>query len=67
MAGTGIIASGRSGVGKFIVGLGAGMGIVGLIIMLVTGGISGVLADRIFSIGPGFVGVLLTIIARLKI
>lgn len=67
LAGTGVIASGHSLTGKLIVGLGAGMGIIGLIIMLVTGAISGTLADRILSIGPGFIGVLLTIIARLKL
>lgn len=67
LAGTGIIASGHSGIGKLIIGLGAGMGIIGLIIMLVTGAISGTLTDRIFSIGPGFIGVLLTIFARLKL
>lgn len=67
LAGTGVIASGHSWVGKFIIGLGAGMGIIGLIIILVTGSLSGNPANRIFSIGPGFVGVLLTIFARLKL
>lgn len=67
LAGTGVIASGHSWAGKFIVGLGAGMGIIGLIVVLVIGVLSGTLADRILSTGPGFVGVLLTIIARLKL
>jgi len=67
LVGTGVIASGHSLVGKIVIALGAGMGIIGLIIMLVTGAISGTLMDRLFSIGPGFVGVLLTIIARLKL
>lgn len=67
LVGTGMIASGHSLVGKIVVALGAGMGVIGLIIMLVTGAISGTLMDRLFSIGPGFVGVLLTIIARLKL
>ncbi len=66
LAGVGVVASGHSLAGKIIVGLGAGMGIIGLIIMLVTGAISGTLTQRIFSIGPGFIGVLLTIFARLK-
>ena len=67
LAGTGIIASGYSWVGKFIVSLGAGMGILGLLVLLVTGIFSGGLVDQIFPIGPGFIGVLLTISARLKL
>ncbi|MFW6386065.1 MAG: hypothetical protein ACOCZP_02820 [Candidatus Hadarchaeota archaeon] len=61
-----MIASGHSLIGNIIVSLGAGMGIIGLVVMLVIGAISGTLMDRLFSIGPGFIGVLLTIFARLK-
>lgn len=67
LVGTGVIASGHNIIGKIIVGLGAGMGIIGLIIMLVTGAISGTLLERISSLGIGFIGVLITITARLKL
>ena len=67
IVGTGLIAKGYNWIGKFVVGLGAGMGIVGLLILVANGIISGNLLGRIFPVGPGFAGVLLTILSRLKL
>lgn len=59
--------------GKWIIGLGAGMGLIGLIIFIVTGIISGSIAGTVLSIiiglllGPmsyGIIGVFTTIFAR---
>ena len=57
----------RVKVGKLFITLGAGMGIIGLIIFLVLALFSTDPADSIFgAIGFGFVGLILTIIARAK-
>jgi MFS family permease len=62
--------------GKFLIGLGAGMGLIGLIIFMVTGFIAGSLVNNLvrvvidfFSLRGsfGFVGIILTIISRLKL
>lgn len=74
--GTIIVVIGQYGVGKFIIGLGAGMGLIGLIIYIITGIIGGTLANQLMAIilnlislsgGFGFVGVLLTILGRAKL
>jgi len=60
--------------GKFIIGIGAGMGLIGLIIFLIISLINGVIVNEILGIvfgiingSYGFLGVLLTIIARMKL
>lgn len=59
--------------GKFIIGLGAGMGLIGLIIFIVTGIIAGTITGTVTGIiiglllGPasyGIIGVFMTIFAR---
>jgi len=69
-----IVALGSYGIGKFIIGLGAGMGLIGLIIYLITSFIAGsMIADviglllQILNGSYGFLGVILTIIARRKL
>ena len=61
------------GVGKWIIGLGAGMGLIGFITFIVTGIIAGTLTGTIIEIiiglllGPasyGIIGVFITIFAR---
>jgi len=57
----------RVGLGKFIVGLGAGMGFVGFILLLAGHFLSGTLAVTWFLAilqTPGFLGVILSILAR---
>ncbi len=70
-----IVALGSYGAGKFIIGLGAGMGLISLIIFLVTGIIEGALIGFFTELivcliglngGFGFTGVLLTILSRRK-
>ena len=60
--------------GKFIIGLGAGMGLISLIIFLITSILSGALINDIAGLvvgiingSYGFAGVLLTIFARTKL
>lgn len=69
-----LVSKGSYGVGKFIIGLGAGMSLLGLIIFLISGLIGGSLvADmkvillEITNGSYGFIGVLLTIFARMKL
>ena len=69
-----IVARGSYGSGKFIIGLGAGMGLIGLIIFLITSAVGGTIASEMEGIisgilngSYGFVGVILTIIARMKL
>ena len=69
-----LCGKGSYGTGKFIIGMGAGMGLLGLIISLIMGLIGGTfLADMtaivtdILNGSYGFVGVILTIIARMKL
>ena len=61
------------GLGKWIIGLGAGMGLIGLIIFIVTGIIAGTITGTVAEIiiglllGPmsyGIIGVFMTIFAR---
>lgn len=68
-----ICGRGNLALGKFIIGLGAGMGLIGLIIFLIAGIISGNLVSDLNAIytdilngSYGFVGVLLTILARMR-
>ncbi|MBD3342563.1 MAG: hypothetical protein GF353_25915 [Candidatus Lokiarchaeota archaeon] len=68
--GTIIVIREKFRLGKFIIGLGAGMGLIGLIIFLVTSIMAGSalsLLNAIINSGYGFFGVLLTIFARLKL
>ena len=60
--------------GKFIIMLGAGLGLIGLIIMLITGIIAGTVVSDVTGIvstiingSYGFAGVLLTILSRRKL
>ncbi|MHA1377208.1 MAG: hypothetical protein ACTSRG_02390 [Candidatus Helarchaeota archaeon] len=70
-----LICSGDNyGLGKFVIGLGAGMGLFGLIISLITSIYGGTIATDAIAIlndiihgSYGFIGVILTIIARIKI
>ena len=57
----------RVKVGKIFITLGAGMGVIGLIIFLVLALFSADPAGNIFgAVGIGFVGLILTIVARQK-
>lgn len=76
ICGTIIVALDHYKFGKFVIGLGAGMGLIGLIIFLVTGVIAGTLVGAFAVLiialiglhgGFGFAGVLLTILARRKL
>jgi len=69
-----IVALGTYGIGKFIIGLGAGMGLIGLIIFIITSIITGsIIADitglvvSIINGSYGFLGVILTIISRMRL
>jgi len=65
-----LVSREKIGLGKFIIGLGAGMGLIGLIIFLITSILAGtVLAvtSGLINGSYGFLGVVLTIIARLKL
>lgn len=68
-----IISIKTLGIGKWIIGLGAGMGLIGFITFIVTGIIAGTLTGTIIEIiiglllGPasyGIIGVFITIFAR---
>ena len=64
-----LVSRDKIGLGKFIIGLGAGMGLIGLIIFLITSILAGtVLAvtSGLINGSYGFLGVVLTIMARLK-
>lgn len=69
-----IVALGSYGIGKFIIALGAGMGLIGLIIFLITSILAGSVISSIIGLilqilngSYGFLGVLLTIIARMRL
>jgi len=65
-----LVSREKIGLGKFIIGLGAGMGLIGLIILLITSLLAGtVLAvtSGLINGSYGFLGVVITIIARLKL
>ena len=60
--------------GKFIIGIGAGMGLIGLIIFIIMSTIQGTVVSEIIGIvlaiingSYGFLGVILTIVARMKL
>ncbi|MHA1490172.1 MAG: hypothetical protein ACTSRI_11030 [Promethearchaeota archaeon] len=74
LIGTLLIMIDQYKVGKFIIGLGAGMGLISLIIFLITSILSGALINDITGLvvgiingSYGFAGVLLTILARTKL
>ncbi len=71
-----VVALDHYGIGKFIIGLGAGMGLIGLIVYLITGILGGTLANDLIALivnlvslnsGFGFIGVFLTILGRFKL
>ena len=69
-----IVAMDHYKLGKFIIMLGAGLGLIGLIIMLITGIIAGTVVEDLAGIvstiingSYGFAGVLLTILSRRKL
>ncbi|MHA1689835.1 MAG: hypothetical protein ACTSYC_08885 [Promethearchaeota archaeon] len=69
-----IVALNQYRIGKFIIGLGAGMGLIGLIIFFITSLIAGSFLSDLFGIflgilngTYGFLGVILTILARFKL
>ncbi|MBD3214847.1 MAG: hypothetical protein GF311_19705 [Candidatus Lokiarchaeota archaeon] len=71
-----IVAIGQYGIGKFIISLGAGMGLIGLIVYLISGIYAGTLSAELLiwmlslislNGGFGFLGVILTIIGRFKL
>jgi hypothetical protein len=64
-----LIAVNRIGTGKFVIGLGAGVGLIGLIIMLVEAYLAGGIAAlteilTLISQSIAWIGVILSIIAR---
>jgi len=69
-----IVSMNHYRLGKFIIGIGAGMGLIGLIIFIITSLIQGVIVAELIGIilnilhgSYGFLGVILTIIARMKL
>ena len=67
--GTLLIAISRIGLGKFVIGLGAGVGLIGLIIMLattvMTGGVEALLdVLTLIAQSVAWIGVILSILAR---
>lgn len=69
-----IVAMDHYRLGKFIVGIGAGMGLISLIIFLISAIVEGSILEEMEGIingiahgSYGFLGVLLTIIARMKL
>jgi len=65
-----LVSREKIGLGKFIIGLGAGMGLIGLVIFLITSILAGTvlaIASGLINGSYGLLGVVLTIIARLKL
>ncbi|MFX1316152.1 MAG: hypothetical protein ACFE9T_09835 [Promethearchaeota archaeon] len=69
-----IVAMDHYRLGKFIIGIGAGMGLISLIIFFISGIAEGTIVEEIEGIingiahgSYGFLGVVLTIIARMKL
>ncbi|MFX1321032.1 MAG: hypothetical protein ACFFAQ_05235 [Promethearchaeota archaeon] len=69
-----IVAMDHYRLGKFIIGIGAGMGLISLLIFLITGIIEGSILEELDQIvsetihgSYGFLGVILTIIGRIKL
>lgn len=63
-----LVVKDKIGLGKFIIGLGAGLGLIGLIIFIITSFMAGPLAIiyALINGSYGLLGVLLTIFARRK-
>ena len=63
-----LVIKDKIGLGKFIIGLGAGLGLIGLVIFVITSFMAGPLAIiyALINGSYGFLGVLLTIFARRK-
>ena len=64
-----LVSKDKIGLGKFIIGLGAGMGLIGLVIFVITSLLAGTIlgvAIGLINGSYGFLGVLLTIFSRLK-
>ena len=71
-----LVGTRRFSLGKFVIGLGAGMGLIGLVVFLISALISGTLVGELMVVvlglvglneGTGFVGILLTILARSRL
>lgn len=69
-----IVAMDHYRLGKFIIGIGAGMGLISLIIFFVAGIFEGTLVEEMEGLiaeiahgSYGFLGIILTIIARMKL
>ncbi len=69
-----IVAMDHYRLGKFIIGIGAGMGLISLLIFLITGIVEGSILEELDQIvtetihgSYGFLGVILTIIGRMKL
>ena len=69
-----IVAMDHYRLGKFIIGIGAGMGLIGLIIFFAAGIIDGTIIEETEALiaeishgSYGFLGIILTIIARMKL
>ena len=69
-----IVAMDHYRLGKIIIGIGAGMGLISLIIFLISGVMEGTIIEELEGIiygivhgSYGFLGVILTIIARMKL
>jgi len=69
-----IVAMDHYRLGKFIIGIGAGMGLISLLIFLITGIVEGSILEELDQIvletihgSYGFLGVILTIIGRIKL
>ena len=73
LAGVYFIKKGRKGTGKFIIGIGAGMGLIGLILLLITTVIGGAGLTGAYQLlaamatGASGLGVLLTILGRMRV
>ena len=68
-----IVAMDHYRIGKLIISIGAGMGLISFLIFIIGGITEGIILDEMAGIvdetlhgGYGFIGVLLTIVARLK-
>jgi hypothetical protein len=66
-----LVGIGAYRLGKIIIGIGAGMGLIGFIIYIIVSILNGSIANELIGIiiqaingGYGFIGVLLTIVAR---
>lgn len=69
-----MVAKDHYRLGKFVIGIGAGMGLIGLIVFIITSIVNGTVVGEFLGIvlqilngSYGFLGVILTIIARKKL